>query len=951
MKQSLFLKKCSKFCYVLFAVCGCLACTQNQKIEWPQVTNETKPWTRWWWEGNAVRTTDLDTVMRKYQEANLGGLEITPIYGIHGYEDRFKDFLSPEWVDLFLYTLQEAKQLGLGIDLANASGWPFGGPWVTPEDACKTLAYKTYQLKEGEQLGEPVRYKEEGFVRLAGHTPVKLADLKEPVSANADLQTLALDQVRYKKELPLIIVTANSDKGECLDLTSKIKPDGTLDWTAPQGDWTICALFQGHHGKMVERAGPGGEGDVIDHFSASAIDHYLSKFDEAFKGKDISYLRYYFNDSYEVDDARGESNWTPAFFEEFQKYRGYDLRQHLPALLGIDTPDKNARVLYDYRQTINDLLINHYSIRWQHWAAKQGKGIRNQAHGSPANILDLYAVSDVPEIEGRDLVSIKAAPSVAHTEGKKLSSSESATWLNEHFQSNLGDVKKALDLFFLGGVNHIFYHGTCFSPQDAPWPGWLFYAAVHFHPNNPFWEDFKYLNQYVTRVQSFLQDGTPDNDVLLYYNIADVMSEQGNRSLQHFSGLDRNMLESSVRESAVTLTENGYAWDMISDKQLLKTNIEKEMIVTPGAAYKTVLVSAAQYIPYETMEKLMALADEGATVVFYKGIPQDMAGMILSEEKQAHFREMLDALDFHAEGAVKCARVGKGKVCLSDDINALMNEANVGAEKMYQAGLQCIRRNSATGKYYFIENSSDCKIEDWIPLRTEARSAAIFNPMTGASGLAAMKRNDGQTDVYLELNPGETVIVSTSGQHFTGDAYAYYQNAGESNPVSGSWTVSFVQGGPQLPASITVDSLGSWTDFVGDEYKAFSGTAVYTTTINKVPVADVIKLNLGTVAENASVYLNGEYIGTVIDSPYQLYIPAEKFKGQDELVVRVANSMANRIAYMDKKGVDWKIFYNVNMSARKKENVKNGIFDASDWEPKSSGLLGPVTLTPAMVKQ
>ena len=324
------------------------------------------------------------------------------------------------------------------------------------------------------------------------------------------------------------------------------------------------------------------------------------------------------------------------------------------------------------------------------------------------------------------------------------------------------------------------------------------------------------MNQYVTRVHSFLQDGTPDNDVLLYYNIADVMSEQGNRSLQHFSGLDRNMLESSVRESAVTLTENGYAWDMISDKQLLKTNIEKEMIVTPGAAYKTVLVSAAQYIPYETMEKLMALADEGATVVFYKGIPQDMAGMILSEEKQAHFKEMLDALDFHAEGAVKCARVGKGKICLSDDINALMNEANVGAEKMYQAGLQCIRRNSATGKYYFIENSSDRKIEDWIPLRTEARSAAIFNPMTGASGLATMKRNDGQTDVYLELNPGETVIVSTSSQNFTGDAYAYYQNAGEPNPVSGSWTVSFVQGGPQLPASITVDSLGSWTDFVGD---------------------------------------------------------------------------------------------------------------------------------------
>ena len=64
------------------------------------------------------------------------------------------------------------------------------------------------------------------------------------------------------------------------------------------------------------------------------------------------------------------------FFDEFQKYRGYDLRQHLPALLGMDTPDKNARVLYDYRQTINDLLINHYSIRWSTLGGKTRKGYK-----------------------------------------------------------------------------------------------------------------------------------------------------------------------------------------------------------------------------------------------------------------------------------------------------------------------------------------------------------------------------------------------------------------------------------------------------------------------------------------------------------------------------------------------------------------------------------------------
>ena len=945
MKQPLFFKKCSRFCCLVLALSGFTACTQNQKIEWPQVTNETKPWTRWWWEGNAVRPADLDTVMHTYQEAGLGGLEITPIYGVHGYEDRFIDFLSPEWVDLFLYTLQEASQLGLGIDLANASGWPFGGPWVTPEHASKTMAYKTYKLKEGESLEEPVRYEEKGFVRLAGHTPVKLEQLKEPVSANENLQELALDQVRYKKELPVVVVTANSDKGEFIDLTSKVGRDGKLDWTAPQGEWTICALFEGFHGKMVERAGPGGEGNVIDHFSASAIDAYLKRFDEAFDGKDLSYLRYYFNDSYEVDDARGESNWTPDFFEEFEKYRGYDLRRFLPALLGMDTPDRNARVLYDYRLTINDLLIDHYSIRWQRWAARQGKGIRNQAHGSPANILDLYAVSDVPEIEGRDLVSIKSAPSVAHTEGKRLVSSESATWLDEHFQSNLGDVKNALDLFFLGGVNHIFYHGTCFSPQDVPWPGWLFYAAVHFHPSNPFWEDFKYLNQYVTRVQSFLQDGTPDNDVLLYYNIADVLSEKGNRSLQHFSGLDRNMLQSPVRESAVTLTEKGYAWDMISDKQLLRATVENGSIVTPGAKYKTILVSESQYIPFETMEKLLTLADEGATVLFYKGMPQDIAGMA-SEKKRLRFGEMLNGLNFVTDGSLKQLRSGKGRICLSEDMTLLMRAAGVDCESMYQSGLQCIRRNSAAGKYYFIKNCSDRRINGWVPLQAEAKSVAVFNPLNGTCGRGSMQQDDGKTKVLLQLAPGETVIVSTSDRNFIGTSYACYKDSGKAVPVTGRWKISFVQGGPRLPDSVAVDSLGSWTDLSGEAYKAFSGTATYSTVINEVPKSEIIKLDLGDLAENASVYLNGEYMGTVLSSPYQLYIPADKFKGQDELLVRVANSMANRIAYMDKKGIEWKKFYNINISARKKENVKNGIFDASGWEPKRSGLFGPVTLTP-----
>src|SRR6185369_15175135 len=252
---------------------------------------------------------------------------------------------------------------------------------------------------------------------------------------------------------------AYSESKQPIDLTTKVDANGKLNWAAPSGTWTLYALFEGLHGKMVERAAPGGEGYAIDHFSSTSVSNYFKKFDEAFNGYDITYLRSFFNDSYEVDDARGQSNWTPLLFEEFKKRKGYDLKEQLPALFGNDNAEKNSRVIYDYRSVIDELLLEHFTIGWKKWAGTKGKMVRNQSHGSPANTLDLYSVVDIPETEGDDILRFKFATSAANVMGKKLVSSESATWLNEHFLSSWGDVKKAIDLYFLGGVNHIFYHG------------------------------------------------------------------------------------------------------------------------------------------------------------------------------------------------------------------------------------------------------------------------------------------------------------------------------------------------------------------------------------------------------------------------------------------------------------------------------------------------------------
>lgn len=503
----------------------------HAQIKWPVITKTAKPWTRCWWQGSAVNEKDLTVNMEKYKAAGLGGLEITPIYGVAGYESQFIDYLSPKWMQMLGHTLKEGKRLNLGIDMATGTGWPFGGgPHIGAEEACRNFLVKKFKLKAGEELKDTIVYIQEPMVRAVGNLvnemhgiykveepkgtisepllkpgskPLAIADLVEPVFSNKNLQALALDQVIFKKSIPLQVLMAYSDKGDIIELTNKVDAAGKLNWIAPEGDWELMALFMGWHGKMVERAAPGDEGNVIDHFSSAHLKKYLGWFDRSFKGVDLSGLRSFFNDSYEVDDARGQSNWSGVLFSEFRKRRGYDLKNYLPALLKEQRDEQSWRVLFDYRQTIADLLLDNFTKPWHDWAKAKGKKVRNQSHGSPANILDLYAAVDIPETEGIDLTRFKFATSSAHVMGKPLASAEAATWLDEHFLSSLGDVKAILDKYFLGGVNHIFYHGINYSPKDEPWPGWLFYAAVHFTPVNPFWKDFGTLNAYAARCQSF----------------------------------------------------------------------------------------------------------------------------------------------------------------------------------------------------------------------------------------------------------------------------------------------------------------------------------------------------------------------------------------------------------------------------------------------------------------
>ncbi|RGX80787.1 alpha-L-rhamnosidase [Bacteroides stercorirosoris] len=926
---------------VILIASFCARTLSAQSVSWPEVTVEAKPAARWWWMGSAVDAANLTHNLEAYSKAGMGTMEITPIYGVQGNDANDIQFLSPQWMQMLRHTESEAARLGMKIDMNTGTGWPFGGPEVSIEDAACKLLIEEYTLKGGERLKEKVEVtdeKQRPYARLARLMAFRvLTDSSTPKEQKA---------VR------------------CYNLTSKLI-DGKLNWKAPKGEWRLIAAFVGKTFQKVKRSAPGGEGYVMNHFSAKAVSNYLGRFERAFAGQTTdgsagtptAYPHNFFNDSYEVYGA----DWTDDLFEQFARRRGYKLEEHLPEFLSQERTETTRRIVSDYRETLAELLQENFTRQWTDWAHKHGSRTRNQAHGSPGNLIDLYATVDVPECEGfglsdfgisglrkdsltrpndSDLSMLKYASSAAHIAGKPFTTSETFTWLTEHFRTSLSQCKPDIDLMFVSGVNHTYFHGTTYSPVQAAWPGWKFYASIDMSPTNNIWRDAPAFFDYITRCQSFLQMGQPDNDFLVYLPVYDMWDEQGGRLLLFDI---HKMARRAPRfiEAVHRIYDAGYDMDYISDNFIRNAMCQDGKILTSGGvSYKALVVPGARLMPADVLEKLLQLADEGAMIVFLEQYPEDVPGLNSLSGRRAEFNNVLAQIK---------EREGKGNVIFGTDyVRTLAATAAVPEEMKTTFGLSIIRRSNPEGHHYFISALKAEDTEGWVPLAVQARSAMLYNPMNGTSGKARLRQNNGRTEVFLQLASGESVILKTfDSQEVDVPEYGYWSEM--KNLLSDrQWGFRFVEATPAVGATPDSVSLGSWTELAAEGARHTMGTACYTTTFTVKNPADAGEwmLDLGDVRESARVRINGQEVATLFAVPYRCLAGKYLHAGVNTLEVEVTNLPANRIADMDRRNVPWRIYKDANIV-----NIHYKKDNYGKWEPVPSGLLGPVRLIPMQALQ
>jgi len=770
--------------------------------------------------------------------------------------------------------------------------------------------------------------------------------------------------------------------GWCFGGPSVPPEDGGLRWSVSEGQLKVSPT-----GLKVKRAAPGGEGLMINPFSPAAMRHYVGDWWERFTAAGGPMPRALYHDSFEYFGC----TWARELPDAWRRRHGYGPEDVLDALAGTGPTDRVARVAADYRSTLSDLLIEEVFPLWTAEARARGVRTRLQAHGAAANLLDLYALADIPETEmfgrgGRDplrsglddrfgegdrdpLVS-KFASSAAHLADRPLVAAETGTWVAEHFCETFEELRGLTDLLFASGVNHLFWHGCVYSPDDVPWPGWLFYASTQMNPRNPLWREAAALHAFLARTQSVLQQGQPDADLLLYWPVDDLFMtppaagrpiEPIRLGVHHRDWLNTQRAGKVARE----LWNAGVPFDYVSERLLARLRVAPDGTLTTagGTRWCALVVPAGRFLPPRVGGRLLELAEGGATLLWETPLPEDVPGLSRIEARRAELAALRARIETAPElpspvSRVSLRAIGRGRLLLGA-LDDLLEAAGVVRRRPGAAeGLFTVRRRLPDGRWLWFAWHGRDVLDRELDLPGPVAAARVLDPLTGEYGACSVRRDEaGRILFRARLEPGHSTIVRTWDRAEDAPASDPPWRWWAPGPVLAElhgWRVDFLAGGPELPVPFRCEGPPTFWTSRGDETAdAFSGTALYRTVFTLQGLdaaaaagsnawtgttARAVLLDLGDVRHVARVRLNGHDLGVRFQRPYRWVVPATLLHSdENRLEVEVTNLAANRIRDLDRRKVPWKNFYDINFV-----NIAYRPLDASAWPVQPSGLAGPV---------
>jgi hypothetical protein len=742
---------------------------------------------------------------------------------------------------------------------------------------------------------------------------------------------------------------------DVINLTGKMRPDGSLDWQVPSGKWAVIRMGYSLTGKKNHPATPEATGFEVDKLSRQHVTDYMKTYTDMISNAvGTNYaksFRYFLMDSWEA----GQENWTEDMLAEFKRRRGYDATPWLPTLTGriIGSSKESDAFLWDYRRTIAEMLAdNHYKLATD-FLAKQNIGLYAEAMGislptTGDGLLNKGQVTipmgefwtpiaDVADTPARE-ADVLEATSAGHIYGKNIIATESFTsmpstpgWGQTPFY-----LKQLADQNFARGVNRIVFHTSDHQPftDDKHKPGiTLGYFGQHYTRNITWAEQALAWNTYLARCSYMEQAGKPVSDIAYFYG------ESAPVTVPYWKQFSPAVPPSFSRDY------------VNSDILLNHSAVDGGSLVLTGGMRYRVLVIPAEFdqLSVPLIRKLAALVHAGATVV----APRVKESPSLADKTMdSQLRALSAELWGPDTGAQGSHTYGKGKIYWGTPLETVLAAEHLDADFTYDppkniepyvypspktsAEVVWNHRTDAGGtEIYFVANQR-MRTEDLTAhFRTSGKSAELWHPETGLAEPASFHSEGNKTTVNLHLAPEESVFVVFRN----GSAPSRQESAHTTEDLlalDGSWKVTFP---PNLgaPPQVELSSLSSWTTSSDPGVKYFSGTATYSKDFAMPSGWDnsgsPVVLDLGRVREFAEVTLNGQKLPAILwKPPFTVDVTHALKTGTNHIEVKITNLWPNRIIGDQQPDAKEKYTF-----------IVYGAY-AADSPLIESGLLGPVKL-------
>lgn len=918
-----------------------------------------KPSCFWWWFNSLVNKEGITRDLEEFKAKGLGGVMLVCSGNDYGVAPMPLGpvFLSPEWRELYKHALTEADRLGLEVGLNFCGGgWCMGGAWITPEFNARWFVQSKLTVSGPQAYSGklPIPEPRDGYkpphCGNVGHymTWAKekmdyrdsaVVAFREPDGGGGELgqeRLKALDAKSNRKDanclaaavsvmesvrVPWVALPSDTPLAptEIVDLGSKMKPDGSLEWDVPAGRWTILRTGHVATGADVRCVLPEvGYVLELDWLNPEAVDLHFKNLGDVLlgdagplTGKTLKYLH---TDSFED----GYPNWTGALLKKFQEYRGYDPKPYLPVLAGklVGSAEISDRFLHDYRKTVADCMADGSYGRLAELAGKQGLEIQGEAAGPAwSGTMCMDGLKNLGRHQrpmgefwqdgtltsaGQNKVG-KQTATAAHVYGRKTASAEAFTSFSQHWGDSPASLKPTADRAFCEGINRFVFHTmTCTRPQDGK-PGYEYGAGTHFNPNVTWWQQAAgpWLS-YVNRCQALLQSGLFVADVLFY---------NGDWAPNY---VPPKHVEPSLGK--------GYDYDVCNAEVLLTRLSAKEgrIVLPDGMSYRLLVLPDSRRMPVEVVTKIKELVAAGATVV--GPLPESDPGLKDYPKCDAEVKQIAAEVWGACDGkAVKQQAFGKGRVFWGKPLREILLGDGVQPDFEYSgkdAFIDFIHRTTGEAEIYFLANRNNRPESVSCTFRVSGKQPEIWDPVTGQRrDLGVFTQKDGCTIVPLEFERNGSMFVvfkketrnvklETGG---SGNNFLKFEPVQE---IAGPWTVQFdpqwfypTEGlnGDQAKGLLVFDKLEDWAKRPEPAIQHFSGTVIYkkkfelsTVSSFQFPVSNCF-LDLGTVKETAKVKLNGQDLGVVWCHPWRVEITGAVMPGENKLEIEVVNLWPNRL--------------------------------------------------------